>query len=94
MRASQNGRTIAMETTTGLNKQTFAAFIAAKRKAAGMTQEELARQLYVTHTTVSKWERGLSYPDIALVPEVCRLLGITEHEFFTGRSGTRSIGGG
>lgn len=72
-----------METTTGLNKQTFAAFIAAKRKAAGMTQEELARQLYVTHTTVSKWERGLSYPDIALVPEVCRLLGITEHEFFT-----------
>lgn len=26
---------------------------------------------------------GLSYPDIALVPEVCRLLGITEHEFFT-----------
>ena len=47
MSASQNGRTIAMETTTGLNKQTFAAFIAAKRKAAGMTQEELARQLYV-----------------------------------------------
>ena len=72
-----------METTTGLNKHSFAAFIAAKRKAAGMTQEELARQLYVTHTTVSKWERGLSYPDIALVPEVCRLLGITEHEFFT-----------
>lgn len=66
-----------------MNKQTFAAFIAQKRRECGMTQEELAGKLFVSHTTVSKWERGLSYPDIALVPSVCRELSISEHEFFT-----------
>lgn len=65
------------------DKQAFARFIAQKRKEAGVTQEELAARLFVTHTTVSKWERGLSYPDIALVPDVCRQLNISEHEFFT-----------
>lgn len=64
-------------------KQAFAQFIAQKRKEAGVTQEALAQALFVTHTTVSKWERGLSYPDIALVPEICRKLNISEHEFFT-----------
>ena len=43
---------------TGLNRQTFAAFIVQKRKEAGLTQDELARKLYVTHSSVSKWERG------------------------------------
>ncbi len=64
-------------------KQTFAAYITQKRKEAGLTQEELANKLFVTHSTVSKWERGLSYPDIALVSDVCRELSISEHEFFT-----------
>ena len=64
-------------------KQAFAQFITQKRKEAGVTQEALAQALFVTHTTVSKWERGLSYPDIALVPEICRKLNISEHEFFT-----------
>lgn len=66
-----------------MDKQSFAAFILQKRKEAGLTQEELARRLFVTNSTVSKWERGLSYPDISLVPSVCRELNITEHEFFT-----------
>ena len=71
------------EPVTKIQKQTFAAYIAQKRKEAGLTQEELAKRLYVTHSTVSKWERGLSYPDIALVSDVCRELSISEHEFFT-----------
>lgn len=66
-----------------LNKESFAAFIQKKRKASGMTQEELAGKLYVAGSTVSKWERGLSYPDISLVPAICRELAISEHEFFT-----------
>ena len=46
--------------TESVQKSDFAAYIQQKRKAAGLTQEELARQLYVTKSTVSKWERGVS----------------------------------
>lgn len=72
-----------VEPITENRKQTFAAYITQKRKKAGLTQEELAQKLFVTHSTVSKWERGLSYPDIELVSDICRELSISEHEFFT-----------
>lgn len=65
------------------NKKVFAEFIAQKRKAAGFTQKELAARLFVSDTAVSKWERGISYPDITLIPGICRELQISEHEFFT-----------
>lgn len=65
------------------NKKVFAEFIAQKRKAAGFTQKELAGRLFVSDTAVSKWERGISYPDIALIPGICKELQISEHEFFT-----------
>ena len=64
-------------------KKTFGAYIRRKRGEAGLTQRELAQALYVTESSVSKWERGLSYPDVSLVPAICRLLHISEHEFFT-----------
>lgn len=64
-------------------KSKLAVFIAEKRNKAGLTQKELAEKLYVSDTAVSKWERGLSYPDITLVPKICRSLDISEHEFFT-----------
>ena len=72
------------------DKQTFANFIAAKRKAIGLTQKELADKLFVTHTAVSKWERGLSYPDITLVADICTILNISEHEFITASNDTES----
>lgn len=65
------------------NKQAFAKFIAEKRNQAGLTQKQLASRLFVSDTTVSKWERGLSYPDITLISQICEELGITEHEFIT-----------
>ena len=64
-------------------KKSFGAYILKKRQERGLTQKELARRLYVTESTISKWERGLSYPDISMVPAICRELGISEHEFFT-----------
>ncbi len=43
-----------------MNKKEFSQFIAQKRLAAGYTQKQLAELLYVDHSTVSKWERGVS----------------------------------
>lgn len=64
-------------------KKSFGEYIRKKRQTAGLTQRELAERLYVSESTVSKWERGLSYPDVSLIPDVCRQLAISEHEFFT-----------
>lgn len=64
-------------------KTTFGKFISQKRKEAGQTQKELAERLYVTESAVSKWERGISYPDIGMVTPICGALGITEHELIT-----------
>lgn len=64
-------------------KITLGKFIMRKRREKGLTQKELAQRLYVTESAVSKWERGLSYPDISLVTGLCGELGITEHELVT-----------
>ena len=49
-----------------MNAKDFGAFLARTRKACGLTQADLAAQLHVTDKAVSKWERGLSYPDVTL----------------------------
>lgn len=66
-----------------MEKKSFGAYIRAKREQAGLTQRAMAEQLHVVESAVSKWERALSYPDVSLVPDICRVLSITEHEFFT-----------
>ncbi|MCR1917661.1 helix-turn-helix domain-containing protein [Frisingicoccus caecimuris] len=47
------------------------------RKEKYLTQEEMANCLGVTVPAVSKWETGSSYPDIALLAPIARLLGIS-----------------
>ena len=64
-------------------KRPFGDYIRKKRLETGLTQKELAGRLFVTESSVSKWERSLSYPDVSLVTAICRELGISEHEFFT-----------
>ena len=44
--------------------------------------------LFVTEGAVSKWERGISYPDITLISDICRVLDISEHEFVTASTDT------
>lgn len=61
---------------------TISEIIAAYRKELGLTQEGLAQKLGVTNQAVSKWESGQSCPDIALLPALADLFGITIDELF------------
>ena len=63
-----------------MDKTQFGAFVAQNRKAMGWTQKELAEKLHVTDKAVSKWERGLSYPDVTLLEPLAAAfgLGVTE----------------
>ena len=54
--------------------------IAYYRKAAGMTQAELAQACSVTAQAVSKWENDITAPDIALLPRLSELFHITTDE--------------
>lgn len=65
------------------NKKTFGSYIQQKRRDLGLTQRAFADQLYVTESAVSKWERGLSYPDVTLLMSICQVLGVSEHELLT-----------
>lgn len=49
-------------------------FIQSFRKEAKMTQAELGERLNVSAQSVSNWERGESLPDIALLPDLARIL--------------------
>lgn len=48
--------------------------IKSKRKEKNLTQEELANRLGVSTPAVSKWESGISYPDITILPPLARIL--------------------
>lgn len=50
--------------------------IKAKRAELQLTQEQLGQKLGVTAQAVSKWEQGVSLPDTALLPGLCRVLSI------------------
>lgn len=54
--------------------------IKSKRQKKNITQAELAELLKVTPQAVSRWEMGVSYPDIAMVPKISEVLQVTADE--------------
>ena len=60
------------------------ALIREARKKKGLTQKDIAIQLNITDRAVSKWERGICAPDLALLEPLADILGITITELITG----------
>lgn len=59
-------------------------YISDNRKKHGLSQKELAEKLKITDKAVSKWERGLSFPDISLLIPLSETLDITLYDLLTG----------
>ena len=67
-----------------MNNEATGALIRELRKEKGLTQKELAQRLHVTDRAVSKWERGLCAPDIALLEPLAQALDATVLELISG----------
>ena len=59
-------------------------FIAERRKLENLTQAQLAEKLGVSDKAVSKWERGVSMPDSAIMLDLCKILKIKVNELLNG----------
>ena len=69
-----------MSETTEVNRAAFGQFLNQLRREKGWTQKDLAERLYVSDKAVSKWERGLSLPDVALLLPLAGALGVSVTE--------------
>ena len=67
-----------------LNAQKTGSLIAAIRKEQNRTQQDLANELGVSSAAISKWERGIGFPDVSLIEPLATSLGITIAELFKG----------
>ena len=66
--------------------ETLGRRIARLRLARTATQERLAKELNVSPQAVSKWENDINYPDISLLPDLARFLGVFVDELLSGAS--------
>lgn len=69
-----------IDNTETNNTDTLGKRIMALRKAAGMTQEQVAERLGVSPQAVSKWENDVSCPDVATIPRIARLFNVSTDE--------------
>lgn len=63
-----------------MKNQTLGMMIVRLRKEHNMTQEQLAAKMNVTDKAVSKWERDISCPDIASLPRLAEIFGVSVDE--------------
>lgn len=74
-----------MATIHELDKGSFGRFLAQLRRERGLTQRDLAEMLFISDKAVSKWERGLSLPDVSLLLPLAEKLGVSVTELLEGR---------
>lgn len=64
----------------------FGSFVNIRRKELGMTQKELAEKLFLSDKAVSKWERGISLPDVSVLVPLADALDVTVTELLEGEA--------
>lgn len=74
-----------------LNSVKVGNFIMEKRKALGMTQQQLADRLNVSFQAISKWENGTTYPNIEILRDLGIVLDVSVDEILAGSE--RSVDG-
>lgn len=67
-----------------IDKAKFGAFVAQLRKERGLTQKDLADKLFISNKAVSKWETGVSIPDVGLLIPMSEVLNVTVTELLSG----------
>lgn len=72
------------------NNISIGSLISSRRKEKNMTQNDLALKLNVTDKAVSKWERDICFPDVALLPEIAEILDLNLEDLILGRKRTSS----
>ncbi len=65
--------------------------ISSRRHELGFTQKDLAEKLQVTDKAISRWERGLGYPDFQLVEKLSSALGLPLDLLLTGVNADENI---
>ena len=68
-----------------MNQAAIGQYIAGKRTAQGMTQEQLAQKIGVSQKSLMRWETGKRLPDADAVEALCTALGITLPELLYGK---------
>ena len=68
-----------------MNQHNIGLFIASRRRAQNLTQEQLAEKIGVSNKTVSKWETGKTMPDYSVVESLCQVLNISVGELIAGK---------
>ncbi len=67
-----------------MEKKTMGSFMAALRKAKGLTQQQVADKLNVSNKTISKWECNEGYPEISMLPAIAELYSVSVDELLRG----------
>lgn len=69
-----------------MNQIAIGKMIAELRKSKNLTQQELGEKIGVGIKTISKWERGVTYPDIAIIKDLADVLGVTPDKLLSGEN--------
>ena len=74
-----------------MDQEKIGHFIAEIRKKKGFTQRELGEKVGIGYRSVSKWEQGITVPDISIIPILAKKLDVTIDELLNGEYCQNSI---